>query len=252
MNKRLITKLKETNFFEVDFDFDFPRLKEEILKTKFWYNHYVPPQYYFVSDSPPEVHKQYKQCAIITYDPRKSSKCLTEYFAWRDLNQNIISYYNLDIKDRKWYYTEVADSYPYLKEVVNEITDRPTLCKIVRSTPGHGLGWHSHQNDPEFPMLNRPEQCILHIPIIQDKEVAFMVQDNLPADRMYFDTLDNYKKDSKISIGSFLPGKVYFFNGYKIHAYKNYSNNERIDILLYNDVDKNPKLENLIKRSIKI
>lgn len=252
MNKILIDKLKDTNFLEVEFDFDFLKLKEEVLKTEFWHNHYVPPQYFFTTEAPPEVHKQYKQCTITTYDPRKSSKCLTEYFAWRDENQKIISYYSLDIKDRKWYYTEVADNYPYLKQIINDITDRPVLCKIVRSLPGHGLGWHSHQNDPVFLKLNRPEQCILHIPIVQDKDVAFMIRDDLPDDRMYFDTLDNYKKDVRVSIGSFLPGKVYFFNGYKIHAYKNYSANERIDILLYNDIDENPKLENIMKRALKL
>jgi hypothetical protein len=251
MNPLLLSKLKKINFLDIDFNFNFLKLKEEVLNSRFWYDHYVPPQYYFVKDSPPEIHKNYKQCAILTYDPRKSSKCLTEYFAWKDNSGNIRYYYDYNLDDRKYYFTEVADEYPYLKQLILEISDRPILCKIVKSSPGHGLGWHSHQNDPEFPKLNRPEQCILHIPIIQDENVAFMVRDDLPENRMFFDTLENYKKMNNIDIGSFLPGKIYFFNGYKVHAYKNYSKNERIDILLYNDIDHNKKLESLLEKSIK-
>lgn len=251
MDQTLINQLKETNFLEINFKFNFKKLKKEILNAYTWYTHYQPPNYILMDTPPPEIHKEYKQFSLTTYDPRKSSKCIIEYFAWRDQNNNTFKYFNNKPIDRKWYYTEMAESFPYLIEICKKITDKPILCKVVKSSPGHGLGWHSHQNDPDFPqIMSVPETCILHIPIIQDEKVVFMVRDDMPEDRLYFDTLENYKLNKNVAVSSFLPGKIYFFNSFKAHAYKNYSNKERISVLIYNDIDDNPTLEKIISDSL--
>ena len=130
------------------------------------------------------------------------------------------------------------------------VTSHPILCKVIRSKPGNWLGWHSHQHDPVIKQYNKPEQCIIHIPVIQHEDVAFLVTEDMPSNRSDFQSLEYYKNDTKSYVGSFVPGKAYFFNGYYPHGFKNYSNYDRIDIVLYSDTTENPLIEETIERSI--
>ena len=261
MKKETLDKLKNIPHLELDFQFNFERLKAEVLAANNkWYG-YMPPfmnehnmRLLGMKPDPEEkkMYDTYQHCSLITYHPGRYAEVVSETFAWSTNPERtqFEHYYNLPYEQRKWYYTPEAEKFPYLKEIVSQITDHPELCKLIRSQPGNWLGWHSHQKDPVIRQYDKPEQCILHIPIIQHEDVAFLVSKNMPSNRSHFDPLDTYRNDPNSFVGSYTPGKVYFFNGTWPHAFKNYSNEDRLDIVLYSDTTVNDTLENLISRSI--
>lgn len=246
-------KLKNIPFLKLDVDFDFDGIKEEILSNSVWYD-YIPP-YFKLTPEVKERHKNYKHFTISTVDPSKKSSIVREHFAWwtNPEKTEVQHYYDVPINNRNWYWTDIADKFPKLKDLILTITDKPILCKIVKSGTEHSLGWHSHQNDSLIKWYNKPEQCIMHIPIITNSNVAHIVSKDMPADdkRLTFLTQDEYKNSDKFYIENFTEGSVWFFNGYWPHAYKNYSTRmDRYTILFYSDLDDNPTIRNLMVRNI--
>jgi hypothetical protein len=245
--------LRQIPFMKLNLSFDFEKIKEEVLAIDKWYD-YRPP-YFTLKPELQALHKNYKHCAITIVNSLAKSSIVREHFAWHtDPNNpddsNLTYYYDIPAHQRKWYATEMAEKMPTLMNFVLSITDRPTMCKVVKTTGVHGLGWHSHQNDPLLSKYDNPEQCILHIPIIANKDVAHIVKLDMPENRYFFDTLDAYKNDPRCFVENFTPGHVWFFNGYYPHAYKNYSTEERIDILLYSDLEWNPTIREVMTEQI--
>jgi hypothetical protein len=261
MKQKILDALRKIPFMELDIDIDLELLiSETTTKDPEWYG-YVAPfmtpanlKLLGIENDPKskKIYDGYEHSTLITYHPLKSAAIVSETFAWSNNGdmKDITHYHDLAIKDRKWYYTQEAEKYPYIMNLVSKITDHPSLCKIIKSKPGNWLGWHSHQNDPVIKQYNKPEQVIIHIPIIQHEDVAFIVSKNMPENRSSFESLDFYRNDPNSYVGSFIPGKAYFFNGYYPHSFKNYSNYDRMDIVLYSDINDNNKLLNLLERSI--
>ena len=261
MKQKLLDDLRTIPFMELDIEIDIEKLlNETVAANNNWYGYIAPfmtpanLQLLGIANDPEskKIYDNYEHCSLITYHPKKDPSIVSETFAWSDNGDmtKITHYYNVPFADRKWDYTSEAAKYPYLMELVNSITSHPVLCKVIRSKPGNWLGWHSHQHDPIIKQYNKPEQCIIHIPIIQHEDVAFLVTEDMPSNRSDFQSLEYYKNDTKSYVGSFVPGKAYFFNGYYPHGFKNYSNYDRIDIVLYSDTTENPLIEETIERSI--
>jgi hypothetical protein len=261
MKQHLIDTLREIPYMELDIEIDIECLLQEAdAANNNWYNYVAPfmtPTNLQLlgienhSDSK-KIYDNYEHCTLITYHPKNHPSIVSETFAWSDNGDmsKITNYYDVDVKDRAWHYTSESLKYPYLMKLVSEITDHPSLCKLIKAKPGNWLGWHSHQADPVIKQYNKPEQCIIHIPIRQHKDVAFLVSKNMPSNRSKFESLDFYKNDPDSYVGSFVPGKAYYFNSLYPHAMKNYSDQDRLDIALYSDTTINKKLEELIERSI--
>jgi len=252
MKPKMLNDLRSIPFMNIKIDFDYNNLKEEILKNNIWHNYHPP--YFNLTPILEEIHKSYKQCAITTIYKLGSSAIVREHFArWKNKDNNELEdYYEWPIEDQQWYPTEVTNNFPLLMDLILRLTDKPILVKIVKSGPGHALGWHSHQNDPLIKKYNKPEQCILHIPIIADEDVAHIVTKLVHEDRFYFENLEYYKKHSNYFVQNFACGKIWYLNGYHQHAYKNYSNLERVDVLIYSDVRDNTTLEKIIRKSISL
>lgn len=261
MKQNLLDTLRTIPYMELDIEIDIECLLAEAKSaTNNWYGYKAPwmtPKNLELLGIPNDksstkIYENYDHCALITYHPKNDPSIVSENFAWSDNGDmsKLTHYYDLELKDRVWHHTSESSKFPYLMELVSKITDHPSLCKLIKSKPGNWLGWHSHQADPVIKQYNKPEQCIIHIPIIQDKDVAFLVTKNMPKNRSVFESLEYYKNDPDSYVGSFVPGKAYFFNGHYPHSFKNYSNYDRLDIVLYNDTTDNKKLDDLIERSI--
>lgn len=247
--------LRQIPFMKLNLSFDFEKIKQEVLAIDKWYDYHPP--YFALTPELAALHKNYKHCAITTVNPIARSSIVREHFAWYTNTEQteVQNYYDIPAHQRKWYATEMASKLPTLMNLLLSITDRPILCKIVKSIGTHGLGWHSHQNDPLLiNYQHKPEQCILHIPIITNCDVAHIVALDTPPkeQRYYFDTLENYKNNPRVFVENFTTGNIWFFNGYHAHAYKNYSSDERIDILIYNDLDWNSTLREVMVTQIKL
>lgn len=261
MKQQTLDTLRKIPYMELDIEIDINSLLAEAAEANNnWYG-YVAPfmtptnlQLLGIPNDPEskKIYENYDHCSLITYHPKKDPSIVSENFAWSDNGDmtKITHYYDLELKDRVWHYTSEASKYPYVMHLIKQMTDHPSLCKLIKSKPGNWLGWHSHQADPVIRQYNKPEQCIIHIPIIQHEDVAFIVTKNMPNNRSVFESLEYYKNDPNSYVGSFTPGKAYFFNGYYPHAFKNYSNYDRLDIVLYNDTTDNNKMEDLMERSI--
>lgn len=234
----------------LDINFDFESIKYEVLKNNVWYDYHPP--YFELTPFLKELHNSYKHCALTTIHKFKSSSIVREHFArWKNEEKTVLEeYYSWPLEDQKWYYTEVAERFPILLNLINSITDKPLMAKIVKSEGGHSLGWHSHQNDPLIKKYNTPEQCILHIPIITNSKVVHIVTKEVHEDRYHFKDLEYYQNDSRYFVENLSIKKIWFLNSYHQHSYKNYSNEHRFDVLIYNDTRDNPKLEKLIEKSI--
>lgn len=250
MNCSLTKSLKSIPFLKLSHKFDFAEIKREVLNNQCWYD-YVPP-YFEKTPELIKIHSEYKHCALTTVNPAAASSIVREHFAWWKSSNNtaLQHYYDIPACDRIWYATELIDKFPVLYKTLLEITDRPILCKIVRSGPGHSLGWHSHQNDALLNNYNKPEQCILHIPIVTNEEVVHVVRTDFPSDRYTIAELSHLKNDSSMYLSNFTEGNIWFFNSYYPHAYKNFSSSVRYDLLIYNDMSWNPKLTNLMMKEI--
>lgn len=261
MKQQVLNDLKKIPFMELDIDIDVDKLHIEASSANNeWYG-YVAPfmnptnlKLLGIPDHPDskKIYDNYEHCTLITYHPKNHPSIVSENFAWSDNGDmsKITHYYDLELKDRHYYKTSEAAKYQYVMELVDKITDHPSLCKLIKSKPGNWLGWHSHQKDPVIKQYNKPEQCIIHIPIVQHEDVAFLVSKNMPTNRSEFQSLEFYKNDPDTYVGSFTPGKAYFFNSTYPHAFKNYSAYDRLDIVLYSDTEVNEKLEELMERSI--
>jgi hypothetical protein len=261
MKQKILNDIRQIPSMELDTEIDIDLLVKEVLAANNQWYPYVAPfmtpanlERLGIANDPSskKIYDNYEHCSLITYNPWNDPAIVSEHFAWKDTNDitKIVHYYDLELKDRQWHYTSEASKYPYLMELVSKITSHPSLCKVIRSRPGNWLGWHSHQHDPVIKQYNKPEQCIIHIPVVQHEDVAFLVTEEMPTNRSSFETLDYYKNDSKSYVSSFLPGKAYFFNGYYPHSFKNYSEYDRIDIVLYSDTTENIILEELMEKSI--
>lgn len=262
MKQRTVEYLKQIPFMELDFSFDFNKLKEEILNANnSWYEYNAPflnPENLKKLGIPDiaahiawrkTMYAGYNHCTLITYNPAKDPSDVSETFAWKSEGTDI-NYYDSPVENRRWYYTPEADRFPYLMGIIKQFTNKPVLCKLIKSTPHNWLGWHSHQNDPVIKEFNKPEQCIFHIPIIQHSDVSFIVKKHMPTHRGHFKSLEEYKSDADTFVGSFTPGKMHFFNGFYPHAFKNYSKEDRLDVIIYSDTEDNELLEDLMDRSI--
>lgn len=250
MKQQIIDSLRQIPFMDLKIDFDFKKIQSEVLKNETWHN-YHPPLMELTTELA-ELHRSYKQCALTTIHKQGNSSIVREQFLrWKNKEKNETeNYYTWPLEDQRWYPTEIIDLFPFLSNLITSLTDKPILSKIVKSGPGHLLGWHSHQND-DLMNFKAQEQCIIHIPIVTNPNVVHIVTKEIHEDRRQMNDIDFYKSDCRYHIENFSAGKIWFFNSYHQHTYKNFSDVERIDVLIFNDIRENPTLEKIIKRAIK-
>jgi len=251
MNKEILGCLRSIPFMDLQINFEFQRIKTEVLANEVWHDYHPP--YLEITNALTELHKSYKQCALTTIHKHGNSSLVREQFLrWKDKNRKETeNYYFWPIEDQKWYPTEQLKNFPLLFDLIKSLTDKPILAKIVKSGPGHLLGWHSHQND-DLMNFKSPEQCILHIPIVTNIDVVHIVTTKVHEDRRGFQDIKFYESDNQYYMKNLSAGKIWFFNSYHQHTYKNCSNEERLDVLIFSDTRDNPTLEKNIVKSISL
>lgn len=237
-----MTTLQEIPFLVLDIDVPVEQILEEVNTITEFCN-WVPPGFEN-NEAFWTRHRDYKHFAITTVNPDRKHTNVVEKYSY-ELNGKTYNYFDC----REWYVTEVAEKkLPFTIDFIKSISDMPIIAKIVKTPPGHMLGWHSHQNDA---VLNytMPEQAITHIPLISNNDVMHYVARELPSNRWMRDR-ELLDTNPDVWGHSFEVGKVSIFNGAHPHMMCNYSDQPRITILLYNDLINNPTLGSLLSKSI--
>lgn len=251
MNNQILNFLKSIPFMDLKINFEFQEIKKEVLTNEVWHDYYPPNME--ITKALSELHTSYRQCALTTIHKHGNSSIVREQFRrWKDKDKKETeNYYVWPLEDQKWYPTEQVSNFPLLFDLIRSLTDKPILSKIVKSGPGHSLGWHSHQND-DLLNFRSPEQCILHIPIVTNIDVVHIVTSKILEDRREFKEKRFYELDNNYYIKNLSASKIWFFNSYHQHTYKNFSDEERVDVLIFSDVRDNPTLEKNIAKSISL
>lgn len=234
--------LKEIPFLVLDVEVPVDKILEEV-NTLTEYCNWVPPGFEN-NEKFWEHHKNYKHFAITTINPDRKHTNVVENYNFI-VDGKPYNYY----EHRKWFVSEVAEQkLPFTIEFIKSISDMPIIAKVVKTPPGHMLGWHNHQSDPVLG-YNAPEQAITHIPLISSEDVRHYVSTYLPEDR-WMRARHKVDNDPRIWGHSFEVGKVSIFNGAHPHMMSNYTDKERLTILIYNDMKDNQTMRNHIIRAI--
>lgn len=252
-NEEILNKLKQIPFFDFkSINFDYETIKQEVLRNEMYYD-YTPP-WIQPTDELKQVHANYTLVSLLIVNPLAKSSIVRQHFAWyKDQTKtDFVHYFDLPIEERKTYTTEIADQFPSLMSFISSITDKPISIQIVKTIGNHGLGWHSHQNDKLIKHYSLPEQCIMHLPILTNNDCIHMVTTDDIENRLNFENLDYYEYNKNYHVERFTVEKLWFFNSYHMHSYKNYSNETRIDVIIYNDILQNNKLYNLLRKELAI
>jgi hypothetical protein len=185
-------------------------------------------------------HNTWSSRALVNYVPYSDQYCSfydredsAEDFpelqpeAWHNLKQGkAVGYQHM-----KYYKTEIYDKMPYttsyLEKYVYNTSNRILLWKLAA---GGKIGWHHHSNKQGNTNVN--DNIIVHFPIMTNPNVKMLVK------------IDNITHEHHYELGS-----AYVFNSVHDHAVTNYSNEDRIHIIVmipFND----EKIWDTIKKSL--
>jgi hypothetical protein len=233
-------KLNATPHLKLDLPkFDYVKALDEIMTCT--NNEFTPIQNCDFKDrnGPRTDHSTWSSRSLVNYVPYSDKYCSfydredsAENFpdlqpeAWENLKQGkAVSY-----KHMKYYKTELYDKMPYITSYLTthvfENSNRILLWKLAA---GGTIGWHHHSNKQGNTDVN--DNIIVHIPITTHQDVKMLVK---VGDLIHE---ENYKV-----------GNAYIFNSVHDHAVTNFSDVDRIHIIVmipFND----KKIWEVIERS---
>ena len=132
---------------------------------------------------------------------------------------------------------------PYFYQLIKELGGEGCRARIMKISPHESLVWHSHVQEH-----GQPEWSLTcQVPIVVPREFEYCV--------VHKDEFKWYKRFYRpswfknIERKRLRTGKAYIFNSYHYHNVYNYSDKDRIALMLYLDL-RNPKVRNLIERSL--
>jgi hypothetical protein len=241
--------LQKIPFCEIPYD-DSKELIEvgnEIKNNTEWYN-YLPPAYKKTSGLLKDF-ENYKGLTLLTFDPLRNETDVIEGIDFKNNFLGYKSYYDVPQELRQIFQTKAAERFPKTINFIKKISSYPRLGKIVLTNGRHALSWHSHQRYRQTVKYYK-ESFIIHLPVITNPDMLHIVSRNIESGIIDFTDKQRYINDSNLVTKNFEKDKLYFFNSYLWHASVNFSNSLRISLLLNNDGDSNPPLENIIRKML--
>jgi hypothetical protein len=225
--EELIKKLRDIPFLELDIDIDISKLIDE-------YNQ-IESEYSFESYNTNfwQVRNKYRKAwSGISLVSSNGS-------LYKDMYEDGTEQYQF----KK---TELESKVPYMYSLTEMISggEVNTRCRVMRISPKKSLVWHSH-------VLEHGQEeweLTIQIPIVMPERFEYCVVD--ASDFKWWKRFHKPNWFNKISRTKLEVGKAYYFNSYHYHNVYNYSNEYRATIMLYIDL-RNPKVQDLIKRSLK-
>ena len=213
--KSLVQKVKEKDFYRIDFDIDHNKVKEELesvlhLKhnvnrgsTKGWYN-------------------------ISLYDVFEKTSDSGVLHRSNELENFKIDYHSDG--SPVWKITDAGKMCPYTISKVLEMTDNPNRIRFSMLPPGGSMVWHTHLRLPNMAGTIKQNdlyhEFAVHLPIKTNKDCYAMVSNN-----------ENYLgPDEGVTdfVGKHMPlGEVWGMNSAKNHMVWNNGTTERWHLYLW-------------------
>jgi hypothetical protein len=139
--------------------------------------------------------------------------------------------------------TELLQKCPNFAKLLSDLgcTSR---ARVMRIAPKRSLVWHSHVLEHGTP----PNILTVQIPLVMPTDFKYCV-----VNKEEFKWYKRFFKPNwfkSVVSKRFQVGKAYVFNSYHYHNVYNNSNQERIALMVYLDLN-NPYVNSLVRRSIK-
>ena len=136
--------------------------------------------------------------------------------------------------------TELAKHCPYLMQILHDIGSSNERSRIMRIAPKGNLDWHSHVLHHK----QNPKRLVVQVPIVVPKGFTYSV--------MHAKDLASLKKGQTFRTydEEYEEGKAYVFNSFHPHNVFNPSNNYRITLMTYMNID-NLKSKQIVEEAIK-
>ena len=136
--------------------------------------------------------------------------------------------------------TELAKHCPYLMQILHDIGSSNERSRIMRIAPKGNLDWHSH-------VLHHKQDAkrlVVQVPIVVPKGFTYSV--------MHAKDLASLKKGQTFRTydEEYEEGKAYVFNSFHPHNVFNPSNNYRITLMTYMNID-NTVSKHILEEAIK-
>jgi len=135
--------------------------------------------------------------------------------------------------------TELAKKCPYLMQILHDIGSNNERSRIMRIAPKGSLDWHSHVLHHK----QNPKRLVVQIPIVVPKGFTYSV--------MHAKDLSAFKKGQSIHTydKEYEEGKVYVFNSFHPHNVFNPSDDYRITLMTYMNID-NLKSKQIVEKAV--
>jgi len=135
--------------------------------------------------------------------------------------------------------TELAKKCPYLMQILHDIGSNNERSRIMRIAPKGSLDWHSHVLHHK----QNPKRLVVQIPIVVPEGFTYSV--------MHAKDLSAFKKGQNIHTydKEYEEGKVYVFNSFHPHNVFNPSDNYRITLMTYMNID-NLKSKQIVEKAV--
>jgi hypothetical protein len=135
--------------------------------------------------------------------------------------------------------TALASQCPYLMSILHDIGSSKERSRIMRIAPKGTLDWHSHVLHHK----QDPKRLVVQIPIIVPKGFTYSV--------MHAKDLSSLKKGKPVKTydKEYKEGKTYVFNSFHPHNVFNPSNEYRITLMTYMNID-NPKSKKILEKAV--
>jgi hypothetical protein len=139
--------------------------------------------------------------------------------------------------------TELLAKCPTFKKLLTQL-QCTSRARILNIGPKKSLVWHSHVLEHGTP----PNILTIQVPLIMPKEFEYCVinKDEFAWYKRFFSP----KRFKTLTTKKLEVGKAYVFNSYHYHNVYNYSNENRVVLMFYLDLN-NPYVNNLLNKSIK-
>lgn len=135
--------------------------------------------------------------------------------------------------------TELAKHCPYLMQILHDIGSSKERSRIMRIAPKGNLNWHSHVLHHK----QDPRRLVVQVPIIVPKGFTYSV--------IHAKDLSSFKKGHDVTKydKEYEEGKAYVFNSFHPHNVFNPSDDYRITLMTYMNID-NPKSKQIVETAI--
>lgn len=213
-NRPLIDKIKKIPFIEIDINLDLKKLREEVDKNDVWYPHLLEekknlPEWYY--------HRHAEsfrgQCVIDLVKDSKYGMIDPPCQLHKDPQASF------DEEGRlRFFSTNLGEQMPYSVASLKRVSSYVNRTRLINSKPQAEILWHSHHNN--IYKSSELRLAIFNLPIYTNTKAIHSVR-------------DFSGRNNKIYSQHFKEGKLYLFNSWHDHMFKNGGETNRIAFCPY-------------------